>query len=85
VQSDAYIEEKAREDLSMAQPGDRKVVILPQSDGQPQVAPDAILVAPPQPNPVLVPSQDPAIATPTKFDVNPGLPVWRQWLTLFFP
>ena len=81
VQSDAYAEEKAREEFSMAQPGDRKVVILPQPASA-DMAPAPILVAPPSPGPIVTQPQ-PEPATGPRVDT--GLPIWRQWLALFFP
>jgi len=82
VQSDAFAEEKAREEFSMAQPGDRKVVILSEAAAQPEVAPAPVLVIPPQPSPQFAPLQRPSPAVPS---VDATLPIWRQWLTLLFP
>ncbi len=82
VQSDAYAEEKAREEFSMAQPGDRKVVILPQPATSAEAAPAPILVAPPGPGPTIIQPQ-PASTAASRVDT--GQPIWRQWVALFFP
>jgi cell division protein FtsB len=80
VQSDAYIEEKARGEFGMAQPGDKKVVILPQPNTNGTSAAPSPLVSPPQPAPTTVRPAGP-VPSPNLPDLS--LPVWRQWLALF--
>ena len=83
VQSDAFAEEKAREEFGMTQPGDRKVVILPELNTQPQNAPALVLVAPaPQPT---IPFVEPQRAPAEQPITGPTVPIWRQWLALLFP
>ncbi len=83
VQSDAFAEEKAREEFGMTQPGDRKVVILPELNTQPQNVPAPVLVAPaPQPT---IPFVEPQRAPAEQPITGPTVPIWRQWLALLFP
>ena len=82
VQSDAYAEEKAREEFSMAQPGDNKVVILPQPAVSAEMAPAPVLI-PVSPSDPAVTGPQPASASTPRVDIT--LPIWRQWVTLFFP
>lgn len=83
VQSDAYVEEKARSEFGMVQPGDKKVVILPPAEVEPLPAAPAAVEVLPQTAPTLALPSRPDLAV--RAGPDRSLPIWQQWLDLFRP
>ncbi len=66
---DVYVERTAREKLGMAKKGDVALFVVPDSS-----APSRRISMP-----------LPAIAPATRTEPQPQLPVWKQWIEVFFP
>lgn len=64
-----YVERTARAELSMAKPGDVPLFVVPDPNA-PNREPESPLPA----------SDTAALAEP-----DPVLPIWRQWVSIFFP